>query len=98
MNILAVAAPKPIHNHHRRPSGLHRVDVYTVSNAIYELVEGKSAQDIADELGWDLDDVMEIHPKTIEERKLTVLADKHYWPYEHVGELRLAIKKYRSKS
>lgn len=41
---------------------------------------------------------MEIHPKTIEERKLTVLADEHYWPYEHVSELRLAIKKYRSKS
>ena len=71
---------------------------FSVSNAIYELVEGRSAQEIADDFGWDLDDVMEIHPKNIEERKLTVLADENYWPYEHVSELRLAIKKYRSKS
>lgn len=68
---------------------------YTISNAIYDLIEGKAANFVAEELGWGIEDLDDIHPTTIDDQKLATLADEHYWPYEHLRELKLAIKNYR---
>lgn len=70
---------------------------YTIYNAIYDLIKGVSAEKIANDLGWDLEKVLEIHPEKITDKKLALLADENYWPDDDNWALDVAIKKYRSK-
>ena len=68
---------------------------YTILNAIYDLIEGKAANLVAEDLGLGIEDLDDIHPATIDDQKLEALADEHYWACVHLRELRLAIKNYR---
>ena len=69
---------------------------YSISNAIYELLNGIPPEEVADTLGWDLQDLTAILPGNISDSKLATLADEHYWPPEHVEELKAAIQKLES--
>jgi hypothetical protein len=71
---------------------------YTISNAIIELIDGRPPEEIADENGWDLEDVMKIHPDNLSDRILELLADEHYWPNEHIEDLKTKLKEYLKKA
>ena len=67
---------------------------FTISNAIYDLIEGKPAVEVAEEIGWDIEDIASIHPKNIARQRLIEIADEQYWPKAHVKELLDEIDKY----
>jgi len=58
---------------------------YSISNAIYELLNGIPPDEVADTLGWDMPD-------------LATIADENYWPSDHVEELKTEIRKFVSSS
>ena len=68
---------------------------YTVSNAIYDMIEGKPCEELSDDLGWDLADVVAIHPSNISKDELWNLADEEHWPDSHFDDLWAAIEKFR---
>lgn len=68
---------------------------FTISNAIYDLIGGKPEGEVADDLGWELGEIMNIHPMTISSDKLIKIADEQYWPRPHLHELLQSIKNYR---
>jgi hypothetical protein len=70
---------------------------YTISNSIYELLDGKEVNVVADDLGWDIEDVMNIHPDNISDRHLTEIAEENYWSRRHLVDLKIALSKYQAK-
>jgi len=71
---------------------------YSISNAIYELLNGIPPDEVADTLGWDMPDLATILPGNISNTKLDSLADENYWPSDHVEELKTEIRKFVSSS
>jgi hypothetical protein len=68
-----------------------------VANAIIDLIDGRSSEEMADELGWDLEDVMKIHPDNISDRTLELIAEENYWENEHIEDLGAKLQRYRSE-
>lgn len=66
----------------------------TVYNAIHALIEGKSATEVANETGWDLEDVMSVHPESISRTRLIEIADEQHWPQSYAEELIKEIQLY----
>jgi len=52
---------------------------------------------MADELGWDIEDVMKIHPDNISDGTLGLIAAENYWENEHIEDLEAELQKYRSE-
>lgn len=70
---------------------------FTISNAIYDLMGGKPEGEVADDLGWELRKIMNIHPMTISGEKLMEIADEQHWPQPHLRELLQSIENYRTR-
>ena len=70
---------------------------FTISNAIYDLIGGKSSAEVADELGWEIKEIMGVHPKNLSRQRLIEIADEQYWPAPHIEELLDEIERYWEK-
>ena len=68
-----------------------------VANVISDLVDGRSSEEMADELGWDIEDVMKIHPDNISDGTLALIAAENYWENEHIEDLEAELQKYQSE-
>jgi hypothetical protein len=70
---------------------------YTIACVISDLIDGKSSDEVADELGWDIEDVMKIHPDNISDGTLAFIAEENYWQNEDFEDLEAKLQKYRSE-
>lgn len=70
---------------------------FTISNAIYDLMRGKPEGEVADDLGWELEEIMNIHPMTISSEKLIEIANEQHWPKPHLHELLQSIENHRAR-